>query len=493
LCILCSISVAAMPVCTKCKQTSPQKCVRQLCGACCVPPCAADVHNNRHSKRGIEGKNRRAKHSKFWNVAQDLAARWLDGSMLRRWEPFYKLDYFATRAIFLRAIKALVVDPHIENLDTQHPIVSAVCPPGEMERMIARLRRQFPYEEVIAADDEQLELRDIEFANDASCAASSSSEHGKKVGYDERIPASSDGVVPWRAHYDDDLPRRVVDVPKTTYLDDAAFNFVLPEWEPKNKPATTADKCPCAHYRRTHPLLYSQQSKAQRPRMVDLPRASTYMMAEAIFDRWSEKRRGLQEVFQKPLVTKFPWPPNEGEKENALLHSEGLWLWCKLKEWIPPPPAGTNKDEKSWNGQQFDTAIHSCSMYSVHRAIRNGLQPGPEVGKGGKRAVYAYRPKGNKAARSSSGYAVYSDLANNGLYFSPRFEVAIQLWTAGRADVGKIAVGEGQLALQPGMFHITGLWIHVLSGDDINSGMFTWANLDDWDPQYELDPTDSVD
>ncbi len=357
--------------------------------------------------------------------------------------------------------------------------------------MIAQLLIRFEIDDVIAPVHQQLEDRVIEFQNVLPCAASSSSEHGKKVGYDERIPASTDGVIPRQAHYDDELPRKVVVVPKAAAFDDASFNFVLPEWEPKNKPATGADKCQCSHYRRTYPLLSSHESKSQRPRMVNLPRASTYMMAEAIFDRWSEKRRGLQEVFQKPLVTKFPWPPNEGEKENVFLHSEGLWLWCKLKEWIPPPPAGTNKDEKSWNGQQFDTAIHACSMYSVHRAIRNGLQPGPEVG--GKRAVYAFRPKGNQIARSSSGYAVYSDLANNGLYFSPRFEVAIQLWTAGRADVGKIAVGESQLALQPGMFHITGLWIHVLSGDDINSGMFTWANLDDWDPQYELDPKDSVD
>ena len=96
-------------------------------------------------------------------------------------------------------------------------------------------------------------------------------------------------------------------------------------------------------------------------------------------------------------------------------------------------------------------------MYSVHSAIRKGLIPGSEIGRGNKTGVYAYRPQGNRNARSSSGYAVYSDLAKNGLYFSPRFELVIQMWTAGRADVGKISVSEGQLALQPGMFHITGL------------------------------------
>ena len=220
-----------------------------------------------------------------------------------------------------------------------------------------------------------------------------------------------------------------------------------------------------------------------------------YFLGQSILEQWFQKRLDLDQVLDQPIPKHYNWSPGPGEQLDPSLHSWGRWFWCGVRKnkWVPPPPDGTDFESRTLHGDPFETFIYTSSMYIVHRAMIGGLIPGTEAGKCGLVGVYAYRPIGNRAAASSSGYAVYSDLANNGLYFSPRFELAIQMWTAGRADVGKISVGESQLALQPGMFHITGMWIHVLSGDDVRSGMFTWANLDDWDPQYELDPTDSVD
>jgi hypothetical protein len=125
-------------------------------------------------------------------------------------------------------------------------------------------------------------------------------------------------------------------------------------------------------------------------------------------------------------------------------------------------------------------------MYIVHRAMIGGLIPGTEAGKCGLVGVYAYRPIGNRAAVSSSGYAVYSDLATNGLYFSPRFELAVNTAKASYDGV-KMSAGNQQYAVPYGYYHITGLWIHCLSGDDIKAGKSSsWTPLDNWHPECEL-------
>jgi hypothetical protein len=125
-------------------------------------------------------------------------------------------------------------------------------------------------------------------------------------------------------------------------------------------------------------------------------------------------------------------------------------------------------------------------MYIVHKALIGGLKPGPDPGKGGLVGVYAYRPIGNKAAVSSSGYAVYSDLAKNGLYFSPRFDLAVNTAKALHDGV-KMSAGNQQYAIPDDYSHIKGLWIHCLSGEDIMAGKSSsWTLLDNWHPEYEL-------
>jgi hypothetical protein len=488
-----ALPLVAMVVCKQCRQTASVKCCKQLCGGCCVPPCLEGVHNQRHSSRGVEGGARRSRHIKFWTVAEQLAGRWLDGSMVKRWRDFYKLDYNSTRSIFLKAIKGLVADPLCDNDDTRHPIVSAVCPPGELEHMIAKLRTQFNKKQMLEVDLKDLEARVPEVANDLPCDASSGSVHGQKVDEKWRIPRSTDHLDHKRAHYDDELPQKEIVVAEATSNDDERIVFNLAPWAPGDKPARDSDGRPCSHYLRTEPLLYAGSLKVKQPRLVELPRSSSYALAEKIFLRWTQQRPGLQKLLHQPKRCKYIWTASESEEGHALLHSEGVWLWCKASHWIPVPPPGTNIKEKTLQGNDFETSIHASNMYMLHRAMMQGLQPGPDVGKGGKTGVYAFRPNGMRQARASSGYAVYSDLANNGLYFSPRFQLEMQMWKAGTDGVGKISVGDNQLVLQPGMFHISGVWIHVLSGEDIKSGTMTWTQIDDWDPQYELGPHVCVD
>ncbi len=158
----------------------------------------------------------------------------------------------------------------------------------------------------------------------------------------------------------------------------------------------------------------------------------------------------------------------------------------RKNKWVPPPPDGTDFESRTLHGDPFETFIHTSNMYIVHRAMIGGLIPGTEAGKCGLVGVYAYRPIGNRAAASSSGYAVYSDLANNGLYFSPRFELALNTDQV-KWDGVKMSAGNAQYALPLGYYHITGLWIHCISGNDVMAGMNTWTSLDDWHPGHELE------
>ena len=118
-----------------------------------------------------------------------------------------------------------------------------------------------------------------------------------------------------------------------------------------------------------------------------------------------------------------------------------------------------------------------------------GLQPGPIPGKGSARGVYTFRPISNRCAIASAGYAVYSDLAKNGLYFSlsPRFQLEVQTWRNMEAGVGRINAGEKQMRLAVGIYHFTGVWFHCLTGQDVPQVTLYHANLDDWDPAYEME------
>jgi hypothetical protein len=149
------------------------------------------------------------------------------------------------------------------------------------------------------------------------------------------------------------------------------------------------------------------------------------------------------------------------------------------------PPNGTDCESRTLRGQPFETFIGAINMHILHRAMIGGLEPGKEPGKRGLCGVHAYSPIGNKTTLCSRGYAVYLDLAKNGLYFSPRFELAVSTSKATHDGV-KMSAGNQQCALPAGFYHITGSWIHCLSSDDIMEGKISWTLLDDWHPEYEL-------
>ena len=69
----------------------------------------------------------------------------------------------------------------------------------------------------------------------------------------------------------------------------------------------------------------------------------------------------------------------------------------------------------------------------------------------------------------------------------------VQTWRAGEDGIGKIAVGEGQLCLQPGMFHLRGFYIHIMTPEDLDvlapeaEAHHLHYSAGHWTPRYECD------
>ena len=239
------------------------------------------------------------------------------------------------------------------------------------------------------------------------------------------------------------------------------------------------------HYRRDHPPFKPKLKPGQA--VVGEPADHIYEVALPILQRWLAARPRLQQLLGEPQRVSYEWGPNrDGRPLRPGLHDAGIWFYMPLREWCPPPPAGT----VGWKvrGWDLSRAIHASNMYVLHSVVVDGLEPGPDLGRGNVRAVYAFPACGDGEAASSSGYAVYSDLAGMGIVFSPRMELAVQLWRSGEESVGKISVGGNQWALRPGVFHLTGIWIHALAESEMRSDAILYTAHDEWFPEYEMMP-----
>ena len=146
-------------------------------------------------------------------------------------------------------------------------------------------------------------------------------------------------------------------------------------------------------------------------------------------------------------------------------------------------------------GWEYEEMVHCCSLYTLAAAVMDGLQPGPKEGKGGKIGVYAYKRRNKKSlAASSSGYCVYTQLCtcHDEIYFGPRLCLEVQTWRS--MEDGAMSMGEGQMCLQPTMFHFVGFYVHVMTRDDldtrdlyskVHSLRFTSGQ---WNSDYEVAP-----
>ena len=82
--------------------------------------------------------------------------------------------------------------------------------------------------------------------------------------------------------------------------------------------------------------------------------------------------------------------------------------------------------------------------------------------------MYAYRTvSSRKLAVSSGGYCVYDKISEDDLFLGVRLLLEVQTWRAGEEGIGTIGVGQGQLCLQPGMFHLRSVAVHMLTLEDL--------------------------
>ena len=261
-----------------------------------------------------------------------------------------------------------------------------------------------------------------------------------------------------------------------------------PRWDPQGKPVLDEQNRECSHYRRRSPALNSVVWSEHMSTAIGSSFAS-YSEAETVLRNWMARRPRLLESFRNLEQLPYPWTAGPGETEDLLTntHSWGIYYYCELKEWLPKPRSDIDvvRGHSSQYNEALENVIHASSMYSVHRTILKGLQPGPLPGKGGMHGVYCYRRCGMSAALKSSGYAVYSWIGGSFLA-SPRYEVAAEIYRAGETAVGKIAAGDGQLCLKPGMYFVRGVWFHLLTKKDVARGPPTWVSWDDWIPEHEL-------
>ena len=458
----------------------------KLCGKCCVPRCVDGAHSQRHSARGKKGRiSKEQRWNSVWREAHKrTVAVWqsvpLRRHMIQSGDTFGSIRYKLMRHFH----QALRECPDAESTTTLEAAVA--MPPREQEEIVDSIREDFGEDDVPAlpletaltldedADPEDLEAswsRESEPASSSSAAAPSGRPHLEerpaKRGALAQLPEDSESAAP---SADDPL--------------------LPPPWDPRGTPVLDDANRECSHYRRRFPALNSVSWSASMSSAIG-DSATSYSAAESVLRQWMALRPGLLESFRSLEARPYPWSAGPGESEEQLskTHSWGVYFYGELKEWLPKPRADIDvvTGRSSRYADFLEHVFHASSMYSVHRATLKGLEPGPLRGRGGMLGVYGFRPCGLGAAMKSSGYAVYSWIGGSFLA-SPRYDIAAEIYRAGEADVGKLAAGEGQLCLKPGMFFLRGVFFHVLTRRDVARGPPTWCSWDDWFPEHELPP-----
>ena len=393
------------------------------------------------------------------------------------------------RRIVLRDFNRLLQEPTLEyDDDSLNILLVSSIPPGAVWRCIDRLRaRMCSIPSLTRRSEAPSSSSPAAATVEASMPAPRTpvqppTQHpppAEPVATTSSAPAAADPPTVMDTDSDDSLEGWWMVRPRNHV-------FHLPERLHESKKALDHAGKECAHYRRTFPPF----TGIQKVRELDaMSPEDVFQLAESILRCWMFKRPILTRWLHHGKQAQYDWAESAQSSRVLDIHNVGRWMWFESKEWRPAPPPGTDVQNETLAGHRLEECVHASSMYTLTSILVNGLEPGTEAGKGNDVGVYAYRRVGQKLAISSSGYAVYSDLAGNGIYFAPRFRIVFQSWRAGEPGVGKISAGDGQLRLTPGMFHITGVWIHIMTHREASVGGPLWFSADDWHPEYGISGT----
>ena len=180
------------------------------------------------------------------------------------------------------------------------------------------------------------------------------------------------------------------------------------------------------------------------------------------------------------------------------MHDIGRWYYYKLKTEVPPFPEGTllHMPRPTLAGNVFEQLVHCGSMYGLASSVLNGLAPSAVPPKRGKLGLWTYQTRSRKVmASKSSGYCCYDSLCSCGhdIFFGPRFMLEGQMWGTCEG-IGGFAAGCGQQCIPAGLYHLVGVYVHVMTRDDLDlcpedsETRDLWFNCGRWDPRFEKDP-----
>jgi hypothetical protein len=269
----------------------------------------------------------------------------------------------------------------------------------------------------------------------------------------------------------------------------------MPEFDPGNVPTIDKHGTNCAHYCRVWPL---REDMDKMPSSIDpsTPLATLHAIGKRILARWIELRPELAAKLKPAVEKPYVWyDAATGNEPMQQVHEVGCWMYLELKTPEPPFPVATTQylDRPMLYNETFTEAVHGCSMYTVLHSVIKGLQAGTAT-KNNITGVFAYRTTDIKRiAKSSSHYVVYDTLCacpHHDIFFGPHMMLECALWKCWEEGI-KMCVGDHQLALQDNCFHLKGVFVHILTPEDIkrlpaeHAAREQWTWCGRWNPRYE--------
>jgi hypothetical protein len=255
-----------------------------------------------------------------------------------------------------------------------------------------------------------------------------------------------------------------------------------------------------SHYQRDFPRNYSSNSTtdlSELDRGIDTQEITFTKMREWL------RARNVFNIFTDVNKKPYEWAR---DPRHPGLHKKGVWFKCLLREDAVLPELSLNEKgirlgvdgelimtpecRKVW--KPFVRGIHASSMYSVKRTLQTGLRAGIAK-KWNIKGIYCFSMDKHELARKSMGYAMYSELFEDNIFWAPYYELQVLRDAGGCTGIGKITAGDQWVCKEEivpefgPMFHLTAVWFHALSLEDLGKKGCNWVSLDRFHKAYELD------
>ena len=475
-----------MVKCVVCQESASDKCLRvgKLCGKCCQPRCCEGAHNNRWGLRGKRGHvAKEHKWNRVWRLTNQCIARMSKHVPFRRYLEHTRISPGAVRYALRQTMHKMLERHEREDVDVPDEVAVSMYP-ADLDAALASLQTDSSASDCgMGAETLPQSIADIVAESLGESVGDAEAVHTKRFKvHHGRMSGASDG-----SHAVEDAE---LCSPPSSYRPSARSGTATVQvHNPMGLRAVDLHGEPCSHYRRIHPPLQRLTYEHEKMAHPFVHGTSLYEDADEMLAAWLKRRQGLLDRFVYVKQKEYLWAPRAGETQAQMseLHAAGKYYYCPLKEWVPPARTDieTGAMHSTMHQASLNLAMHAGSMYTVHSMIEKGLEANYDERPRSSTGVWAHSPFGYERAIQNSGYAVYSSIGG-GFLASPRFELAVDLCRGRQANVDGKSNVLGQLCLQPGTYHLRGVWFHILARADLERGPSTCCLWDDWYPEYEI-------